>query len=31
VTVLIRNIGTRVTGDHARPLRRADSISVEAG
>lgn len=31
MTVLIRNIGTLVTGDHARPLRRADSISVEDG
>jgi enamidase len=30
-TCLIRNIGTLVTGDVARPLRRADSIYVEDG
>lgn len=30
-TVLIRNIGTLVTGDCARPLRRADSIAIADG
>ncbi len=30
-TCLIRNIGALVTGDHTRPLRRADSIFIEDG
>ena len=30
-TCLIRNVGTLVTGDCARPLRRADSIYIEGG
>jgi enamidase len=30
-TCLIRNIGTLVTGDIARPLRNADSIYIEGG
>jgi enamidase len=30
-TCLIRNIGALATGDHARPLRRADSIFIEDG
>jgi enamidase len=31
VSVLLRNIGTLVTGDVARPLRRADSLFVANG
>ncbi|HEV8677129.1 MAG TPA: amidohydrolase family protein [Methylomirabilota bacterium] len=30
-TCLIQNVGTLLTGDYARPLRRADSIFIEAG
>ena len=30
-TCLIRNIGALVTGDCARPLRRADSVYIEGG